>query len=185
MTPTALAQEVNDAFERLRDGIDLLNVLMVEQVLAHHGEAGRQPDDAAWLALRRATIFSHPQDLEQAHADLEQFSRRLWVLADQAEVDPSAGMHAAHGGNVGPMVEEEPDAEWAETRAVTDWLESISTLRDILVDLQKDPSRAAELPALRARADQARRLLDTPAARQAAVQALERRAEALFSASRH
>lgn len=184
MTPTALAQEVNDAFERLRDGIDLLNVLMVEQVLAHHGEAGRQPDDAAWLALRRATIFSHPQDLEQAQADLEQFSRRLWALAEQAEAATPAGAHPPHSGNVGLIVEEEPSAESAEARAMTEWLESISTLRDVLVALQTDPSRAAELPALRARAGQARRLLDTPTARQVAVQALERRAEALFSASR-
>ena len=156
MSVDGRAREAEEAWQALGPGIDLLNVLLADRVLAR-GQGG----SAAWEALKSITLLGRLEGTEEAFADLDRLVHR-WE-----EVGRRAGMPAGRPG-AGPVP--------------PNLLEGLRALGRV-GELLRSPGPAgpgSDLTGAWNTWHEARRALATPAERRAALESLARDLERRF-----
>ncbi|MGV8121279.1 MAG: hypothetical protein AB2L14_16075 [Candidatus Xenobiia bacterium LiM19] len=159
------------AYERVSYGINLLNLLAIEDSLVRltKKDALPSPDVLQTMreALVEATVLSMRDTLESANDDVLNFWKALCEFAQQAGL--ASGERASGEIWKSPLVLKDPRAV-----SLLSYLRSVENLRRVMFSETGSAQRLAEIPAIIAEGDSSRMSIVTPADRAAALDDISR-----------
>lgn len=169
---TSLPDCAEAAYERVSYGINLLNLLAIEDTLIRlrRGDAALPSPDALQTmreALVEATVLSMRDTLESANDDVLNFWKALCEFARQAGL--ASGERANGETWKSPLVLKDPRAV-----SLLSYLRSVENLRRVMFLETGSADRLAAIPAIIAEGNSSRTSLVTPADRTAALDDISR-----------
>jgi len=169
---TSLPDCAEAAYERVSYGINLLNLLAIEDSLLRlkrKTAALPSPDALQTMreALVEATVLSMRDTLESANDDVFNFWKALCEFARQAGL--SSGERTSREIWKSPLVLKDPRAV-----SLLSYLRSVENLRRVMFSETGSAQKLAEIPAIIAEGDSCRISLVTPADRAAALDDISR-----------
>jgi hypothetical protein len=164
---TSLPDCVEEAYEHVSHGINLLNILVIEDSilrLKKSGSALPQPDALRAMreALIDATVLAQEETLELSYADVMSFWKALCGFASESGLYPGDRRELEIWKSPLPL---------KDPRAISlcAFLRCVESLRATMFSETDKSGKLAEIPAIIAEGETSRMSLITPADRMAAL----------------
>jgi len=164
---TSLPDCVEEAYEHVSHGINLLNILVIEDSISRLKRSGAvlpQPDALRAMreALIDATVLAQEDTLELSYADVMNFWKALCSFASESGL--SSGDRRELESWKSPLPLKDPRAI-----SLCAFLRCVECLRATMFSETDNAGKLAEIPAVMAEGDTRRMSLITPADRMAAL----------------